>query len=188
MHPAPCICRYEAGLTFRWNVDDFGEEEPIRPEFYRHPATRHNRKGFYTRDAGFMPFGEAYAPYFPTEERWARVLKAALATASLMAIVAVGTIAIFALRLFIAQGRQVAAAIDLADVQVLGYEVSVPMLASLVASVLNTLFITLFNHIYRVVGVQLTDWENHRTDSEYESAPPPPEPRLQRSSSPPPDP
>ena len=91
--------RYEAGLTFRWNVDDFGEEEPIRPEFYRHPATRHHRKGFYTREAGFMPFGDAYAPYFPREERWARVLKAGLATAFLMTIVAVGTLAIFVPRL-----------------------------------------------------------------------------------------
>ena len=63
-----------------------------------------------------------------------------------------------------------AASLDLSDFEVLGYEVSVPMIASLVASILNTLFITLFNHIYRVVGVRLTDWENHRTDTEYENA------------------
>lgn len=35
---------------------------------------------------------------------------------------------------------------------------------------LNTIFIGVFNSVYRRVGVMLTDWENHRTPSEYENS------------------
>jgi hypothetical protein len=41
-------------------------------------------------------------------------------------------------------------------------------IASLVASVLNTIQIQVFNIVYNNVARQLTDLENHRTDSEYE--------------------
>ena len=39
-----------------------------------------------------------------------------------------------------------------------------------VAAVLNTLWIAIFNAIYRKLGQQMTDWENHRTESEYENS------------------
>jgi hypothetical protein len=42
--------------------------------------------------------------------------------------------------------------------------------AMLIAATLNSIFITVFNEIYRRVGVMLTDWENHRTESEYENS------------------
>lgn len=42
--------------------------------------------------------------------------------------------------------------------------------ASLVASVLNTVQITVFNMIYNNVASRLTDYENHRTDTEYEDS------------------
>lgn len=40
--------------------------------------------------------------------------------------------------------------------------------ASLLASVLNTIQITIFNIVYGDVAVRLTGYENHRTDTEYE--------------------
>ena len=49
--------RYQAALEFRWDVSDFAAEEPTRLAFHRHPATKHDRTGFYAKDAGFMPFG-----------------------------------------------------------------------------------------------------------------------------------
>lgn len=42
--------------------------------------------------------------------------------------------------------------------------------ASLIASVLNTVQITIFNMIYGWLSVKLTKYENHRTDTEYEDA------------------
>ena len=64
--------RYESELVFRWDVSDFAQEEPTRPEFYRHKATRHDRTGFYAEGAGFMPFGDVYTPYFPGSARATR--------------------------------------------------------------------------------------------------------------------
>lgn len=147
--------RYEAALTWRWNVDDFSAEEPIRAAFYRHPATRHDRKGFYTREAGFMPLGEAYTPYFPRAERRSRVLRAAAATGVLMGLSAVGTLSLFALRLAVSTARSIAFELPLYG----GYVITRATLASFIASVLNTLFITAFNGLYRAIGVRLVEWQ-----------------------------
>lgn len=157
--------RYEATLTFRWNVDDFACEEPIRPEFHRHPATRHDKKGVYIRQAGFLPLGESFAPYFPRAQRRSRVMRAAAATFALMALSAVGTLALFALRLSVASARSLSIHVELA-----GFPVTRSTFASLITSVLNTLFITAFNGVYRVVGVRLVAWQNHRYASEYEDS------------------
>eukprot|EP01034_Spumella_vulgaris_P029475 gene29475-36537_t len=42
--------------------------------------------------------------------------------------------------------------------------------ASTVASILNTVQITIFNMIYQVIAVKLTNAENHRTDTQYEDS------------------
>eukprot|EP01039_Chlorochromonas_danica_P003789 gene3789-4139_t len=42
--------------------------------------------------------------------------------------------------------------------------------ASTVASILNTVQITIFNYIYQKVAIHLTDMENQRTDTNYEDA------------------
>lgn len=47
---------------------------------------------------------------------------------------------------------------------------SVAPYSSLVASVLNTIQITIFNIIYNKVATKLTDYENHRTDTNYEDS------------------
>jgi threonine/homoserine/homoserine lactone efflux protein len=39
-----------------------------------------------------------------------------------------------------------------------------------VASILNTLQIMIFNMIYQARAIQLTDEENHRTDTDYEDS------------------
>lgn len=47
---------------------------------------------------------------------------------------------------------------------------SVGSSASTIASILNTIQITVFNLIYRAAALMLTDSENHRTDTQYEDA------------------
>ena len=42
--------------------------------------------------------------------------------------------------------------------------------ASLIASILNTVQIQIFNYIYAELSIKLTNYENHRTDTEYEDA------------------
>jgi hypothetical protein len=95
--------RYQSALIFRWDVSDFAQEEPTRPQFHRHPATRHDRVGFYDAEAGFMPFGDVVTPYFSGAARSSRFCCSMVFTAFVMATVAIGTIGIFAIKLAIAQ-------------------------------------------------------------------------------------
>ena len=163
---ASSVGRYESALTYRWNVDDFAHEEPIRPEFYRHPATRHDRRGFYTRGAGFMPLGDTYSPYFPAAQRRSRLARGFGITGLMMAVVTIGTLGIYAIRLSVAQGNSLSGG----GLVVLGYPIAAKQVASIVASTLNTVFITVFNAIYKVLAVKLVEWQNHRYASEHEDA------------------
>ena len=95
--------RAESGLTFRWNVEDFDEEEPIRPSFLKPPTTY--RKGFYTKEAGFLPLGDVSAPYFPAGARASRVMRAFGATAFIMFLVAIGCFSIMAFKLLFGKGE-----------------------------------------------------------------------------------
>jgi hypothetical protein len=71
-------------------MSDFAAEEPTRPEFHRHPSTRHDRVGFYSRTAGFMPFGNTPMPYFPGSARASRFGAGIALTLFLMFIVVIG--------------------------------------------------------------------------------------------------
>lgn len=50
------------------------------------------------------------------------------------------------------------------------YQTAVGSLSSFVASILNSVTITVFNFLYSHVSTQLTDFENHRTDTLYEDS------------------
>ena len=92
-------------------------------------------------------------------------------TAFLMMIVVIGTLAIFALKIAMQQGAALSGLVsDDSGLEVMGFSLDSNTLASLIASTVNTLFITLFNAIYRTVGIRLTEWENHRTESDYENS------------------
>jgi len=41
---------------------------------------------------------------------------------------------------------------------------------AVVASIINAIIIIFLNYVYKRIAVVLTDWENHRTDSDYEDA------------------
>ena len=163
--------RYQSELVYRWDVSDFEQEEPTRPEFYRHKSTRHDRTGFYDKHAGFMPFGDDYTPYFPGSARATRFGAGLGLTLLLMLIIIIGTLGIFALRLSVTHSATVAAAMGVdGGISVMGMSMTAEMLGSLIAATLNTVFIGVFNSIYRRVGVVMTDWENHRTQSAYENS------------------
>ena len=160
--------RYASELEYRWDVSDFAAEEPTRPEFHRHKSTRHDRTGFYSKAAGFMPFGDVPTPYFPGSERSGRFGAGMALTLLLMLVIVIGTLAIFAIKLAMAQGDTLSRVRP--GTAVFGFAVSPAMVASIIAASLNTIFIGVFNVIYRHLGILLTDWENHRTESEYENS------------------
>ena len=79
-----------------------------------------------------------------------------------MAVVIIGTIAIFAFKVAIAQAGGLVAALHVEQVSFLGYEITAASVASIVASSINTLFIMSFNELYRWLGVKLTEWARPR--------------------------
>jgi hypothetical protein len=42
--------------------------------------------------------------------------------------------------------------------------------AATLASILNSIQITILNNVYSVVAITLNQWENHRTDTQYQDA------------------
>ena len=172
--------RYQSVLAFKWDTTDFEAEEPVRPEFHRNPATT-QRRGFYTHDAGFMPLGRTLSPYYSPDRRKCRVYCAVTVTALFMVVVGAGTFALYAFRLFIItdawwQDTFVDVSNTLTDgnetvvEEANVYGIEIEQTSGVVAALLNLVFIVTFNAIYRKVAELLTDWENHRTESEYENS------------------
>jgi len=120
-----------------------------------------------------MPFGNTPMPYFPGSARASRFGAGIALTLFLMFIVVIGTLGIIAMKLAIAHGG--ALSMTVSNLRnggdaFLGVTLDHTTAAMLIAATLNSIFITVFNEIYRRVGVMLTDWENHRTESEYENS------------------
>ena len=116
-----------------------------------------------------MPFGDTPTPYFPGSARTSRFGCGIGLILMLIALVIIGTISIYALKLAVRQGATLVNHADLHQGRELfGVPIDSSLVALVIASILNTLFITMMNAIYRKLGIVLTNWENHRTESEYE--------------------
>lgn len=88
--------------------------------------------------------------FFPTQEVWKRLGTSRSVIGAFIALV-IGVVAsIYVLRFSL--------------------QSDIGATASTVASVLNTIQITVFNMIYQRVAISLTDMENHRTDTMYEDS------------------
>ena len=134
--------RKESTYAMRWGMTGFEEEEQTRPQFV-------GIKKLSPID------GKEYL-YFNRNEEQQRAFQSSVVIWSFILIV-IGTIAaIFSLKL-IMNG---VAALNPNGLQI----------GSIFASILNSIQITVFNIIYSDVAIQLTDYENHRTDTKYEDS------------------
>ena len=70
----------------------------LRSKFIRYVATVRKR-GYYSRDAGFMPLGDSSTYYFPAAKRHRRMISAMLTSLVATAAVAIGAVSIMGLRL-----------------------------------------------------------------------------------------
>lgn len=89
--------------------------------------------------------------YFPSKEAKHRLRYSVVVILSMVLMIAGVVAAIYVIRFQIQQS-------------------SASPYASLIASVLNSVQITVFNMIYGQLATQLTDYENHRTDTDYEDS------------------
>uniref|UniRef100_A0A3B4EAQ2 Anoctamin n=1 Tax=Pygocentrus nattereri TaxID=42514 RepID=A0A3B4EAQ2_PYGNA len=146
--------RKNATLAHHWDCMDFHEEEePPRPEFAAMaPAMEEN------------PVTGVKEPYFPEKARISRML-----TGSMVIVIMV--------RLCVVMIFLVTVIIYRSIVSVMMYETGSSVLrtqagniANISSSMVNLALILLMGQVYTALAEQLTKWEMHRTQTQYEDA------------------
>jgi hypothetical protein len=95
--------------------------------------------------------GQEYL-YFPAQEKLRRMTTSVMTISGFITVVIIIVASIFILKLFLSGIPSMSSS------------------ASIIASLANAVQIQVMNLLYGQVAVQLTDYENHRTDTEYEDS------------------
>ncbi|XP_072553513.1 anoctamin-7 isoform X3 [Salminus brasiliensis] len=144
--------RKNATLAHHWDCMDFHEEEePPRPEFAAMaPAMEEN------------PVTGVKEPYFPEKARISRMM-----TGSMVIVIMLCVVMIFLVTVIIYRSI----------VSVMMYETGSSVLrtqagniANISSSMVNLALILLMGQVYTALAEQLTKWEMHRTQTQYEDA------------------
>jgi hypothetical protein len=134
--------RKENLYAMRWGMTGFEAEEQTRPQY----------KG---EEIASPVTGKKYL-YFPRQEANIRLIKSVTVITGFIALVIAVVGSIFILKLVLSQIR----AMTWGSIQ----------MAGIIASIANAVQIQVMNMIYGDVAIKLTNFENHRTDTEYEDA------------------
>eukprot|EP00002_Diphylleia_rotans_P002752 TRINITY_DN1177_c0_g1_i1.p1 TRINITY_DN1177_c0_g1~~TRINITY_DN1177_c0_g1_i1.p1 ORF type:complete len:696 (+),score=177.06 TRINITY_DN1177_c0_g1_i1:52-2139(+) len=144
--------RRNAALAFNWGTMGFESEERTRPEF-----RGTEKRGVYV-DGEWVDLSDeakwgAKAPvslYHPTLIRWFKMSIGTPAIMTMVGIVIAATVGLMITRSILQR--------DLKD----------PFWGGQLSGIINAIAIIILNLVYRNIAVSITDWENHRTDTEYE--------------------
>ncbi|XP_052794757.1 anoctamin-4-like isoform X2 [Mya arenaria] len=138
--------RKQSELAYQWDVDQFEENEPDRPEFY---GTKER----------IDPVTNEVDWYYPFKKRaW----KICLSTGTLLFMVCIVIISVVGVIVY-----RVIATVDYCP----GLPASECLfISTLLSSIMNAVSILILGRIYDYVARKLTDWENHRTDTKYNDA------------------
>eukprot|EP00004_Rigifila_ramosa_P007079 TRINITY_DN179_c0_g1_i1.p1 TRINITY_DN179_c0_g1~~TRINITY_DN179_c0_g1_i1.p1 ORF type:complete len:754 (+),score=213.52 TRINITY_DN179_c0_g1_i1:323-2263(+) len=144
--------REQATLAFQWGTIGFEEEENPRPLFYGE-----ERPGLYVdnewvsledkkREGKKVPV----ELYYPKPKRWFKQAFGSNVVLTMIVIVVSATVGLLLARLRLQQSA------------------AGGFWGGIVGGTLNSISILVLNQVYRNIAGKLTDWENHRTDTEYE--------------------
>ncbi|XP_072120674.1 anoctamin-7-like [Mobula birostris] len=137
--------RINAKLVYEWDVENFENDEPTRPEFYGTSV----RKDPVTGDD---------EPYYPGTLRRTKMLLSLL----------VGMLMVFAV---IASVTAVVIYKTWIRIRIKTSNSLVSFLLTTVgASFLNVVSIIILGKVYHIIAVKMTDWENYRTQTNYNDA------------------
>ncbi|XP_021368581.1 anoctamin-7-like isoform X2 [Mizuhopecten yessoensis] len=140
--------RKNASLAHHWDVMDFEEEEERpRPE-YTAKATKYEKN----------PITGVKEPHFPQRDRIPRILSGIAAIVIMMALVLIFIVAVIMYRVLIS--------IPLFQSQTLRPKAA--LIASSTSAVVNLILIMALGKVYEKLALKLTQWEMHRTQTEYE--------------------
>uniref|UniRef100_A0A1W7RAZ4 Anoctamin n=1 Tax=Hadrurus spadix TaxID=141984 RepID=A0A1W7RAZ4_9SCOR len=141
--------RKSVSLAHHWDCMGFEEEEEQpRPEFAAKATT-------ISRNA----ITGAMEPTFPKRIRYQRVIGGAAVLMFMIAVVLIFVVAVIIYRLLV----------SVPLFQYKAFRGIAPFIASFSGAVINLLFIMLLGRMYEKIAIKLTDWEMHRTQTEYEN-------------------
>jgi len=135
--------RKEAETALRWGMTGFEEQEQPRPQF----------KG----EERPSPITGQTELYYPTLTKYKHMTYTQSIITVFIGIVAICIVAIFFLKAFLLDSPN--------DKNI---AIGGTALGGIIASLLNAIQIQIFNAIYGWASIKLNDFENHRTDTEYE--------------------
>ncbi|XP_048774144.2 anoctamin-4-like isoform X2 [Ostrea edulis] len=138
--------RKNAMMAYEWDVDNFEHNEPDRPQFYGLKV----KKDPVTQEPNwFYPFRK-------------QILKYMVSTSTLlfmMFIVLISVTGVIVYRLLIT--------VDYCPGMT---AVECLITSSIISAVLNAVSILILGKIYELLAFKLTEWENHRTQTQYDDA------------------
>lgn len=134
--------RKEKTAAMRWGTVGFEDEEQARPEF--------------EGEIIHSPVNGQEMRYFPRNEFLFRVCMSTNVISVLVMVVLAVVAGIFTLRIFLSQMRALV--------------VGGTQLGGIITALINAIQIQVLNAIYNVIAIRLTQYENHRTDTEYEDS------------------
>ncbi|XP_065059124.1 anoctamin-7-like [Rhopilema esculentum] len=135
--------RKNAELAYKWDVDSFEQQEPNRPQFYG-------------TELQLNPITGLYEPFYPP-------LKKTLKSMGSMALI------FFMVLLVIGSLISVIVYRIISRVDWFVGQNSI-FLSNVTSSVLNSTSIMLLGYFYKALGKKLTEWENHRTQTQFEDS------------------
>lgn len=138
--------RKTASLAYEWDVDEFEETEPDRPEFY---GTKQR----------IDPVTEEDDWYYPMKKQLVKFMFSALTLTFMVCLVLASVLSVIIYRVI----TSVRYCPDISPQACV-------LLTTVISSLLNTISILILGKIYDILARKLTDWENHRTQTMYDDA------------------
>eukprot|EP00054_Salpingoeca_dolichothecata_P028843 m.222330 g.222330 ORF g.222330 m.222330 type:complete len:1024 (-) comp26328_c2_seq1:26-3097(-) len=144
--------RRNAELAYDWDVRDFSEKEPLRPQFRPLPLKPFARN----------PITGKYEKYYPQTLRRIQYLVSMTTIAFMLGIVLGIVVSIIIYRLAVRAALYASADGDSGRQQA-------STVTAFTAPMLNLIGIMFMSYVYDFLAQTLTDWENHKRQSDYEA-------------------
>lgn len=135
--------RKQSRLAMEWGTSEFEQTEVVRPEF---TATHYIPS----------PITGKSEPYYSWRSFFAKVITSLLIVVICIGVVVSAIVGIFVFKVFVS--------LDTAPTG-LSQET-----ATYIALVINAVLILILGTVYKAIARKLTEWENHRTDTQFEDA------------------
>ena len=134
--------RTERTYIMRWGMVGFEDEEQVRPQYH----------GIKT----ISPIDGKPMIYFPSYQKVRRVAMTSSVTFGLLLVVVGAVASVFALKLLLGDMKN--------------FTVSGMKMGNVLSSTVNAIQILIFNNLYGDLALTLNQYENHRTDTEFEDS------------------